>query len=315
MTKTEPMYLALGMIFLLQTIVGVLGNLFLPYHYLFLYHSKSKLRYIDLILRHIFIANSLLILSKGPPQIIVAFGLKHSFNDFVCKLILYVERVGRGMSIGTICLLSIFQTIMISPTNSCWKNLKIKAPKYLGLSICLCWFQHTVVNFIFPIYLLSMSAKRYSRNITKRREMRLCPLVDHGKILGSVYMALVAFPEVIFSILMICASGSMIFTLYQHKQRVQHLHRKNVFSRSPESRATKSIFLLVGTFVSFYSMSSIFNFSIAFFPEIYWWLVSISDVISLCFPTMSPFLIMSQDSSISRLCFFWIRNTLSPYKK
>ncbi|XP_004644752.1 vomeronasal type-1 receptor 2-like [Octodon degus] len=309
------MYLTIGMIFLSQTVVGILGNFILLYHYLFFYHAKSKLRYINLILQHIFIANSLLLLAKGPPLITVAFGWKEFFSDFVCKLILYVERVGRGVSISTICLLSVFQRIMISPVNSCWKDLKIKAPKYIGLCICLCWFQHMAINSIFPLYLSYVSGKWHNRNITKKRKMAFCSRVDAGTIPGLVYVTLVTFPEATSSVLMICASGSMIFTLYRHKQQVQHIHRTNVFSGSAESRATKSIFLLVSTFVSFYSMSCIFHFSIILFPEECWWLVSISDIISVCFPTISPFLVVSQDSSISRLYFDCIRNTLLAKKK
>ncbi|NP_001160896.1 vomeronasal 1 receptor cavPorV1R640 [Cavia porcellus] len=303
------------MILFSQTMVGVMGNFFLLYHYLFIYHTKSKLRCIDLILKHTLIANSLLILSKGLPQIIVDFGLKSPVNDFVCKLIFYIECVGRGMSVGTICLLSIFQTITISPINSCWKDLKIKTSKYISFSICLCWLLHVVVNFILPLYTLFVSGKWYSKNITKEIKMRFCSFVGHGTIPGSIYIALVAFPEVACSVLMICASGSTIFTLYQHKQRVRHIHRTNVLSRTPESRATKSILLLVGTFVSFYSLSSLFNISITLFPQEYWLLMSISDIISLCFPTMSPFLLMSQDSFTSRPCFVWIRNALPTYKK
>ncbi|XP_004644741.3 vomeronasal type-1 receptor 4-like [Octodon degus] len=303
------MHLAVGMIFLSQTVVGILGNFFLLYHSLFLYHTKSKLRCIDLILKHMFIANSLLLLTKGLPQTMVAFGWKHSFNDFVCKLILYVERVGRGVSICTICLLSVFQSILISPMNSCWKDLKIKAPKYIGLCICFFWFQHMAVNSIFPLHLLYVSGNLHSRNITKKREMGYCSLVDQGTILGSVYLALVTFPETTFSVLMVFSSGSMTFTLYRHKQRVRHIHKTNVFSGSAESRATKSIVLLVGTFLSFYSMSSIFMICIALFPEVNWWLMCISDIISVCFPTISPFLVMNQDASTYNLCFFWLRNT------
>ncbi|NP_001160894.1 vomeronasal 1 receptor cavPorV1R638 [Cavia porcellus] len=315
MTKIEPVSLVIGVILLSQTMVGVMGNFFLLYHYLFIYHTKSKLRCIELILKHILIANSLLILSTGLPQTMVAFGLKNSLNDFVCKIIFYVERVGRGMSIGTICLLSIFQTVTISPMNACCKDLKIKAPKYVEFSIYLCWFVHMVVNFIFPLYLLYVSGRLSSKNITKERKIRFCTHTDLGTILGPIYVVLVAFPEVACSVLMISASSYMIFTLYQHKQRVQHIHRTNVFFRSPESRATKSILLLVGTFVSFYSLSSLFNISIALFPQAYGRLVIISDIVSVCFPTISPFLLISQDSSISRPCLIWIRNALSIYKK
>ncbi|XP_004867238.3 vomeronasal type-1 receptor 4-like [Heterocephalus glaber] len=304
--------LAVGIMFLSQTMVGVLGNFSLLYHYFFLRHVKSRLRSIDLILKHLFIANSLVILSKGPSQTMVAFGSKHLFSEFSCRLILYVLRVGRAVSIFTTCLLSVFQTIIISPMDSCWKNLKTKAPKYIGFSMSLCWLLQIGVHFTFPLYVWYVSGKSDSRNITRKRHMALCSVVDYGTIMGSAYIALVVFPEVSFIVLTIWASGSMIFVLYRHKQQVKHIHSTNVSSTSSESRATKSILLLVSTFVSFYIISSTFHICSALSYNLSWWLVRISGLISVCFPTISPFLIMSQDSSISMVWFVWIRNRKSP---
>lgn len=119
-------------------IVGIVGHFFLFYHYLFLFHTKCRVRCTHLILKHLIISNSMVILSKGVPQTMTTFGLKHFSSKFGCKLLLYVQRVSRGVSISSICLLSVFQSIMTSPMNSCWKDLKVKAPKYIGLSISLC---------------------------------------------------------------------------------------------------------------------------------------------------------------------------------
>ncbi|TEA25461.1 hypothetical protein DBR06_SOUSAS11710060, partial [Sousa chinensis] len=62
----------------------------------------------------------------------------------------------------------------------------------------------------------------------------------------------------LFSVLTIWTRGSIIVTLYWHKQRVQHSHRNTVSPRSSaESRATQSILVLVSAFVSFHTLSSI----------------------------------------------------------
>ncbi|XP_005412792.1 PREDICTED: vomeronasal type-1 receptor 2-like [Chinchilla lanigera] len=304
--------LALGILFLSQTVIGILGNFSLLYHYVFLHHRQSRWRSIDLILMHLCIANSLVILSNGSSQTIVAFGSKYLFNEFGCHVTLYVLRVGRTMSICTICLLSVFQTIIISPTNSCWKNLKVKAAKYTGFCMSLCWLLHMGVNFIFPLYTLHAFGKAEGRNITKERHVGFCAFVDYGTTTSYIYIAVVVSPEVAFIVLTIWASGSTIFVLYRHKQQVKHIHTKNVSFRSPELRATKSILLLVSTFVSFYIISSIFHIFVALFYSLSWWLVNISRLISLCFPTISPFLVMSQDSSISLFWFVQIRNTKMP---
>nr|XP_020138425.1 vomeronasal type-1 receptor 3-like [Microcebus murinus] len=49
------------------------------------------------------------------------------------------ERVGRGVCLGTTCLLSVFQAITISPTGSRWAELKLQAPQYIRPLSILCW--------------------------------------------------------------------------------------------------------------------------------------------------------------------------------
>ncbi|KAM9755237.1 vomeronasal type-1 receptor 4-like [Dama dama] len=292
-----------GIIFISQIMIGILGNFSLLYRYLFLYHSQCRMRATVMILKHLTIANSLIILSKGAPQIITALGWKHVFSDFACKLLLYVDRVGRSMSISTTCLLVIFQTVTISPMNSCWKNLKVKAPKYITFSISFCWIQCLFVNLIFPLYALYVSDKWRSTNMTNTRGFGYCVATDLENISGSIYVALMVFPEMSFSVLIFWASGSMILTLYRHSRRVQYIHKASVSPRSSaESRATQSILLLASTFMCFHTLSCIFNVTLAIFHNPSWWLVNTASLNSMCFPFISPFLLMSCDSTVSILC-------------
>ena len=142
--------LTIGVIFLMQTVVGVLGNFSLLCHHIILHFTGSRLRSTDLILKHLIVANSLVLLCKGVPQTMAVFGWKHIHSDFGCKLLFFLHRVGRGVSIGSICLLSVFQVITISPWNSRCAVLKVKAPKYIVPSIFLCWILQMLVNVIFP---------------------------------------------------------------------------------------------------------------------------------------------------------------------
>ncbi|KAM5296159.1 vomeronasal type-1 receptor 4-like [Glossophaga mutica] len=303
--------LAVGITFLSLTLVGILGN-FSLYHYLLHYQTECRSRAINSILKHLSVANSLVILSKGVPQTVAAFGVKHFFNDFGCKLLFSVQRVGRGMSVSSISLLSVFQTIMISPMNSCWQDLKLKAPKYIVFFISICWIMHMMVNFIFLTYVLYVSGKWNSTNVAKKWDFGYCSASAHETITGSLFAALLVFPEVSFSVLMLWASRTMVFILYRHKQRVQHIHRNNVSPRSsPETRATQSTLVLVSTFVAFQTLSSTFHIFIALFYNPTWWLVNTAALLCVCFPTVSPFLIMSRDSTVSKLYFVWVKNTKS----
>ncbi|NP_001160344.2 vomeronasal type-1 receptor 4-like [Equus przewalskii] len=299
--------LVVGIILSLQTTFGILGNFSLLYHYLFLYFTGSRLRSTDLIVKNLIVANLLVLLFSGIPHTMSSFGWYQVYSDFGCRFFLYFRGVGRGVSISTTCLLSVFQAIMICPRKSGRADLKEKALKCVVPSISLCWVLHMLVNVLYPMF---VSSNWGNKNITNQKSFGYCSAVRHDKTRDSLYAALLSVPDVFSLVLMMWASGSMVFILYRHKQRVKHLHRTNVSSRSsPESRATKTILLLVSTFVYFYTLSSICYVCLALFHNPNWFILKISSIISLCFPTASPFLFMSCDSSLFRLCFAWIRNT------
>ncbi|XP_053462102.1 vomeronasal type-1 receptor 2-like [Nycticebus coucang] len=294
------MDLKIGIIFLLQIVIGILGNFSLLYRYMFIYVRGCRPRSMDLMLKHLTVANSLVILSKGIPQVMIAFGLKYLIDYFGCKIFLYVHRVARGVSIGTTCLLSIFQLITINPRNSRWAEIKVKAPKYIGPSSILCWVLHMLVNIIFPIYGMG---KLRNTNITKRKDLGYCLTPLHDRVIDSIYSVLTSFHDILCLSLMVWASSAMVFILYRHKQQVRHIHRSNFSPRSsPETRATQSILVLVGTFVSFYAFSSIIYVYSAVFDNSSWWVVNAATLITACFPTISPFVLMNRDPSISRFC-------------
>ncbi|XP_003406479.1 vomeronasal type-1 receptor 4-like [Loxodonta africana] len=303
--------LALGVMFLLQTTVGILGNFSLLFQYTFLYFTKRSLRSTDLILKHLTVANSLAILCKGIPETMTGFGWKDFLNDVGCKLVFYVHRVGRGVSFGSTCLLSIFQAITISPRNSRWAELQVKAPKYMVFSIVLCWILHMLVNII---YITNVTSNLGNKTSSNKKDYGRCSSVRQGETADFLYSLWIALPDVVCLGLMLWFSGFMVFILYRHKQRVQHIHRNNISPRaSPETRATQTILILVSTFVFFYTLSSIFQVFIAVFYTPIWWMLNMDALISMCFPTVSPLVLMSCDSSVSMLCFALIRKTKPPH--
>ncbi|XP_007955161.2 vomeronasal type-1 receptor 4-like [Orycteropus afer afer] len=296
MSSTE---FTLGMLFISQTTVGVLGNFSLLYHHITLYFTGCRLRSTDSILTHLTVANFLVILSKGIPQTLAALGWKDFLNDFGCKFIFYLHRVGRGVTMGSTCLLSVFQAITISPRNSRWAKLKLKAPKYISPSNILFWVLHMLVNILV---LFSLTGNRDKKSSKKRGDSGYCSFVFNDITTCLLHVALFSFPDVVCLGLMTWASGSMVFILYRHKQQVQHIHRNNISARSsPESRATQSILVLVSTFVSFYTVSYILSIClILFYPS--WWMVNTATLTSACFPTISPFVLLSHDSRVSKNC-------------
>lgn len=80
-----------------------------------------------------------------------------------------VEGVGGGVSLGTPCLLRVFQAITIRPRNSRWAELKVKALKGIVPSIFLCWVLQMLVNVIVPMF---MTSNLSNKNITNRESFR-----------------------------------------------------------------------------------------------------------------------------------------------
>ncbi|XP_005414898.1 PREDICTED: vomeronasal type-1 receptor 4-like [Chinchilla lanigera] len=291
---------AIGMTFLTQTVTGILANVVLLFHYLSLCFTGYKLRPTDLIAEHLTIANTVIMLSKRVSQTVQSFGIKYFAQGIRCLLPLCVYRVARAVSVSTTCLLSVFQTVKISPMSSSRKQLKANLPKHIGLSIFLSWRLNMLVNCFFPFYSIN---KYSSKNITKEKK-GFCSAVFRDKIVDVLYTTLVLFPEVSCSGLMIWSSGSMIFILHRHKQQVQHIRSTTVSHKSsPESRATQSVLVLVCSFVCFYTLSSFFYAYLAHFNIPNSWLMNTSDLISTCFPAVSPFILMSCNSTASRLWF------------
>ena len=293
------------LIFLSQNIFGILGNFSLLYHYLFLHFTGCRLRSTDLIVEYLLIANSLVMLSTGTPRTMEVFGWKYFLNDTECKIVYYIQRVAKGVSTGSICLLRVCQAITISPRNSRWGQLKMKGPKYIGPTIFLCWVVHMLINIQFTRYVKDQWS---NRNITKKKDLGLCYGLIHNRIKVLLNVGWFLLPAVSCLVFTIWSSVSMVFILDSQKQRVQYIHRTSISSRSsPEPRATQSILVLVSTFVSLYSVSSIFHICLALFNNPSWWLVSSAAPITACFPTVSPYILISHGCRVPRLSFSWIK--------
>ncbi|NP_001160745.1 vomeronasal 1 receptor oryCunV1R1586 [Oryctolagus cuniculus] len=292
--------LIMGMIYLSQTITGILGNFSLLSHYLYLYFTGCKFRSNDLITKHLTVANCLFILVRGVPQSMTALGMKDFLSDAGCKLVFYVQRVRRDITTCSTCLLSISQAITISPEKPRWAEFKAEAPKYSGPFIILFWILNMILNIQVLLYI---HERITDKNITEKVDHVYCVSVNSGKYIESLCAAVVFFQNVLLVGFMMWSSSYIVFTLYRHKQQVQYIHGTNVSSRSsPVSRATHSILVLVCTFVSLCTLSSIFHICLTVLKNPSLWLVNTSVLITGDFPAVSPYILMSHDSRVPRLC-------------
>ncbi|XP_076783667.1 vomeronasal type-1 receptor 4-like [Arvicanthis niloticus] len=302
--------MTIKIIFLLQITTGILGNVLLLIYYL-VYYREHTLRTTDWILMNLMASNALIVLSKGVPDTLAAFGLKQYLNDVAYTLVLYIQRLGQSVSISTTCLLSVFQTTTISHRESCCKDQMMKVAKYLAYSkfVALMWVLQSFLGFLF--FIESFVRRRRNSQETDRR-FSYHTISWHNEINDMLYAALVMCPEIFFSVLIAWSSGSMIVILYRHKQRVQYIHSSHVSRRnSPEFRATQNILVLVSTFLALCTVSSVLQGCIALFCHHSWWLVNVTCLTSLCFPSLGPFVLMSHYSIMPRFNLIWMWNNIS----
>ncbi|XP_049643554.1 vomeronasal type-1 receptor 4-like [Suncus etruscus] len=297
------MYLTIGAIFLAQTVVGVLGNLSLLQHYLVLHFTKGQLRGIDVFIKHLVVAN-FMVLCKGVLNAMALFEWKYLFSDLACQLILYLHRVGRGVSIGSVCLLSIFQVFTISSRSSRWAQLRTKVLKHAWVALYLWWIVSMLVNIPFPLFVTATS----SNSTPGKRVIGYYSSVIHDATSNILYALLLTSPDVLCLGLMLGASSSMIYILYRHKQKIRHLRTNISIRSSPETRATQNIILLVSTFVCFYTLSCSLQVALAIMDNTSTLLENLAAVMAASFPVVSPFVLMQQETSVLRLCCVWMRN-------
>lgn len=97
----------------------------------------SRLKPTDTTTRHLAFVRIMMLLT-------IVFSLSEDIfeslnfqNDFKCKMLFYMNRVMRDLSIGTACLLSVLPAIIISPSASWLAGFKHKSRNYILHVFCL----------------------------------------------------------------------------------------------------------------------------------------------------------------------------------
>ena len=90
--------LKMGITFLTQTGARILGNSSWLCFYNLTLLSGSKLRLTDLILHQLFLANNLVLFSRGISQTMADLGLKYFLDVAGCKLVIYVQSGQKGVA-------------------------------------------------------------------------------------------------------------------------------------------------------------------------------------------------------------------------
>uniref|UniRef100_A0A673TKF6 Vomeronasal type-1 receptor n=1 Tax=Suricata suricatta TaxID=37032 RepID=A0A673TKF6_SURSU len=219
--------------FFLEVCIGILGNTILLFHILtFLEHRRKPT---DLIVTQLALIHRVMLVTVGFMATSI-FGSPHFWNDFNCKSLIYLYKLTRDLSICAICLLSVFQAIILSPMSS-----------------CLAKFKHISSHQNLGRFLMSTVA---APNVTTARLLfviEYCPLWPQDYFFRHIFLFVCLFCDVAYIGLMVLSSVYVVILLCWHKRQTQNLHGITISPKaSPEKRATETILVLMGFFVAMY---------------------------------------------------------------
>ncbi|KAL1763490.1 vomeronasal type 1 receptor J3, partial [Sigmodon hispidus] len=223
--------------------VGVIGNLLLLMLYVYSFLVKTQFsRPIDPIFMHLVIVNIFTIIFVMISHIMSSFGVHNFLDDVGCKAVLYVFRVARGLSICTTSILSTFQAITITPSNSIWAWLKPK----LSTFTFRCFFLSWLINLFIYIHVIkTVTAKINGTDDDYGYFHVYCKKKPPEYPNPALFLSVIIIVDIVFLAAMMCTSLYMVTLLYRHHKRAQHLRSPSISSQaSPEHKATHSILLL-----------------------------------------------------------------------
>ncbi|XP_051822199.1 vomeronasal type-1 receptor 3-like [Antechinus flavipes] len=288
----------LGMVYLLLTVVGFLGNCILfflnSFNFLIVHRTRPK----NLIIIHLAFSNAMVLLFRGIPTTTRLWRVKCLLDDTGIKIITYVQTLSRSLSLCSTCHLSVFQAIIISPTNSIWAQLKKIAPKCIIPCILLCWIFNLLLIMILILY-HDAPKNRTNNKYGCNTGYRYLDRYNKNQLKMIIIMCIY---DSLFMCLMTFSSVYMILILYKHKKHVSHIHSNSVSTKiSHETVATQAILLLMSIFVCFNVFSPFFAV-LFYFKYAHSWMIHASVFLSLWYPVVSPFILISIDSQIPRTC-------------
>ncbi|XP_059119255.1 vomeronasal type-1 receptor 4-like [Peromyscus eremicus] len=283
-------------IFFLMTMVGTLGNISVSVNYMFSWWGGPERKPIHLILIHLAFANIIILLAKGLPKTIAAFGLRNFLDDIGCKIIVYLERVARGVSICTSSLLIVVQAIIISPRASGWRRLRPKSAWHIFPFFSFFWMLNSLIsmNLIYSITSINLNMSQL------KSEDNYCYFMLESQKTKWIVLPFMVLRDAVFQGAMGGASGYMVSLLHKHHQHVLYLQKAKLLYRTPpELRAAQSVLLLMFCFLFFYWTDCAFSLFVSLSLQHDSLMVNIQEFLVLGYATFSPLVLIHRDGLLA----------------
>uniref|UniRef100_A0A8D2D9A8 Vomeronasal type-1 receptor n=1 Tax=Sciurus vulgaris TaxID=55149 RepID=A0A8D2D9A8_SCIVU len=237
-----------GMIFMFATGLGIVGNIFVLVNYMCLFRSTMKS--VQLLLIHLAFTNTITLVTKGITRTISIFVLINLMDTAGCKILIYLSRVARGLSISTTSLLTVVQAVTISLRTSRWRWMQPRSAWHILPLLLFFWILNSLISMNLPFYIKLISNMNIS-NISKNNDY--CYFESENRTIRWIFIILMVLRDAVLQGVMGWASGHMVFLLHKHHQHVLYLQTSKLLYRTPpEMKAAQSVLLLMFCYLFFY---------------------------------------------------------------
>lgn len=283
-----------GVSFLLQTGLGILGNVLVLLAYAHIVCLDSHLLPVDIILCHLAISNLMLLLTRCVPQTMTVFGLRNLLNDAGCKVVIYSYRIARALSVCITCMLSVFQAAMLTPATPFWLRLKTRLPALVIPTFAALWFINMAVCIAAPFFSI---APRNGTVPAFTLNLGFC-YVDFRDNLSYVINGIaVSGRDFVFVGLMLGSSGYILVILHRHGQKARTIRRSQA-SAVMETRAAKTVITLVTLYTVFFGIDNVIWIYMLTVDQVPPVVADMRVWFSSCYACLSPFLIMTSNKKV-----------------
>ncbi|XP_052030258.1 LOW QUALITY PROTEIN: vomeronasal type-1 receptor 45-like [Apodemus sylvaticus] len=274
--------------------IGVSGNSFLLlFHTLkFIRGNRSRLTDLPIGLLSLIHLLILIVMAFIATDIFISW---REWDDIICKFLVYLYRILRGLSLCTTSMLSVLQAIILTPRSSCLAKFKHKSPHHISCAIIFLGVLYMLISSHLLVSIIATPNVTVNDFIYVTQSCSILPL---SYLMQSMFSTLIAIREVFLISLMVLSTCYMMALLCRHKKQVQNLQGTSFSPKtSPEQRATQTILMLMSFFVLMCIFDSIVSCSRTMFlndPTSY----SIQIFVVHIYATISPFVFMSSEKQI-----------------
>ncbi|KAL7843784.1 hypothetical protein AOLI_G00252960 [Acnodon oligacanthus] len=283
-----------GVSFLLQTGLGIMGNLLVLAAYSHIAFAEPRLLPVDKIMAHLAFANLMLLLTRGVPQTMTVFGMRHLLDDAGCKVVIYAYRISRALSVCLTCMLSVFQALTIAPAAGAQlTKLKARLPQLVVPTFVGLWLLNMAVCIAAPFFSV---APRNGSVPAFTLNLGFCHVDFRDSLSYVINGAAVSGRDFAFVGLMLGSSGYILVLLHKHSKQVRTIRRSQGSSR--EMQAAKTVVMLVVLYAVFFGIDNviwIYMLTVAQVPAV---VADMRVFFSSCYATLSPFLMISSNKKL-----------------